>query len=72
LLIITDDQGYGDLGLHGNERVGTPNMDRLGRKCIRFDRFHVSPLYAPTRASLLTGQYSLRTGVLRLDAETAA
>jgi arylsulfatase A-like enzyme len=62
LLIITDDQGYGDLGLHGNEQVGTPNLDRLGRESIRFDRFFVSPLCAPTRASLLTGRYSLRTG----------
>jgi arylsulfatase A-like enzyme len=62
LLIITDDQGYGDLGLHGNERIRTPNIDRLGRESIRFDRFFVSPLCAPTRASLLTGRYSLRTG----------
>ncbi len=62
LLIITDDQGYGDLGLHGNEHVRTPNVDRLGRESIRFERFFVSPLCAPTRASLLTGRYSLRTG----------
>ncbi|MCI0625267.1 MAG: arylsulfatase [Acidobacteria bacterium] len=63
LLIITDDQGYGDLGLHGNEQISTPNLDRLGRESIRFDHFFVSPLCAPTRASLLTGRYSLRTGV---------
>lgn len=63
LLIITDDQGYGDLGLHGNEQISTPAMDRLGRESIRFERFFVSPLCAPTRASLLTGRYSLRTGV---------
>ncbi|MCI0392293.1 MAG: sulfatase-like hydrolase/transferase [Acidobacteria bacterium] len=63
LLIITDDQGYGDLGLHGNEQISTPTLDRLGRESIRFDRFFVSPLCAPTRASLLTGRYSLRTGV---------
>jgi arylsulfatase A-like enzyme len=63
LLIITDDQGYGDLALHGNEQISTPALDRLGRESIRFDRFFVSPLCAPTRASLLTGRYSLRTGV---------
>jgi arylsulfatase A-like enzyme len=63
LLIITDDQGYGDLALHGNEQISTPTLDRLGRESIRFDRFFVSPLCAPTRASLLTGRYSLRTGV---------
>jgi len=63
LLIITDDQGYGDLGLHGNEQIGTPTLDRLGRESLRFDRFFVSPLCSPTRASLLTGRYSLRTGV---------
>ncbi len=63
LLIITDDQGYGDLALHGNPHVSTPTLDRLGRESIRFDRFFVSPLCAPTRASLLTGRYSLRTGV---------
>ncbi|MGH9833397.1 MAG: sulfatase-like hydrolase/transferase [Blastocatellia bacterium] len=63
LLIITDDQGYGDLALHGNEQISTPALDRLGRESIRFDRFFVSPLCAPTRASLLTGRYSLRAGV---------
>lgn len=62
LLIITDDQGYGDLGVHGNQQVQTPNLDRLAAESIRFDRFYVSPLCAPTRASLLTGRYSLRTG----------
>lgn len=63
VLIITDDQGYGDLGLHGNDQINTSHLDRLGRESIRFDRFFVSPLCAPTRASLLTGRYSLRTGV---------
>lgn len=62
VIIITDDQGYGDLGLHGNQEIRTPHLDRLGRESIRFDRFFVSPLCAPTRASLLTGRYSLRTG----------
>jgi arylsulfatase A-like enzyme len=63
LLILTDDQGYGDLSLHGNPHVTTPNIDRFAKAGIQFDRFFVSPLCAPTRASLLTGRYSLRTGV---------
>lgn len=67
LLILTDDQGYGDLGIHGNEWVKTPNLDRLARESARFDRFYVSPLCAPTRASLLTGRYHLRTGVVSVS-----
>jgi len=62
LVIVSDDQGYGDLSLHGNTRLPTPHLDQLGTNSIRFDRFYVSPLCAPTRASLLTGRYSLRTG----------
>lgn len=63
LLILTDDQGYGDLSLHGNPVLTTPTLDRFGRAGIQFDRFFVSPVCAPTRASLLTGRYSPRTGV---------
>ena len=62
LLIISDDQGYGDLSLHGNPHVRTPNLDRLATNGIQFERFFVSSVCAPTRASLLTGRYSLRTG----------
>jgi arylsulfatase A len=63
LLIITDDQGYGDFSAHGNPHLKTPNLDQLGRESIQFDRFFVSPVCAPTRAALLTGRYDLRTGV---------
>ncbi len=63
LIILTDDQGYGDLSLHGNKVLQTPVLDKLGASSLRFDRFYVSPLCAPTRSSLLTGRYSLRTGV---------
>lgn len=62
LLILTDDQGWGDLGINGNPVLETPNLDALGKSSIRFDRFYVSPLCAPTRASILTGRYHLRTG----------
>ena len=63
ILIITDDQGYGDLGYHGNPHVKTPVLDRLAGQSIRFNNFYVSPVCAPTRSSLMTGRYSLRTGV---------
>lgn len=63
VLIITDDQGYGDLGFHGNPHIKTPVLDRLASQSIRFNNFYVSPVCAPTRSSLMTGRYSLRTGV---------
>ncbi|MCR9014121.1 arylsulfatase [Aquiflexum gelatinilyticum] len=62
LLIITDDQGWGDLSFHGNKLIETPNIDSLASQSIVFDRFYVSPVCAPTRASLLTGRYHPATG----------
>ncbi|MFN0111934.1 MAG: arylsulfatase [Blastocatellia bacterium] len=64
LLILTDDQGWGDLRVHGNDKIDTPVLDRLAAESVSFERFFVSPLCAPTRASLLTGRYSQRTGAL--------
>lgn len=63
LLIITDDQGYGDFSIHGNPHLQTPHIDRLGREGVRFDRFYVNSFCAPTRAAVLTGRWPLRTGV---------
>lgn len=62
LLIITDDQGYGDFSLHGNTHVQTPHIDKLGQSGVRFDRFYVNSFCAPTRAALLTGRWPMRTG----------
>ena len=62
LIIITDDQGYGDLSIHGNTHLQTPHIDRLGAEGVRFDRFYVNSFCAPTRAALLTGRWPLRTG----------
>jgi len=62
LLIMTDDQGWGDIRSHGNATIDTPVADKLAGEGARFDRFFVSPVCAPTRASLLTGRYHLRTG----------
>jgi len=64
VLIMTDDQGYGDLGVHGNPKLETPNLDRLARDSVRFESFYVCPVCSPTRASLMTGRYNYRTGVV--------
>ena len=67
LLILSDDQGYGDLGIHGNTLIETPVLDKLAKESAQFERFYVSPLCAPTRASLLTGRYHLRTGTVSVS-----
>jgi arylsulfatase A-like enzyme len=64
VLIITDDQGHGDLGIHGNPKIRTPHLDQLGRQSVRIDRFYVMPVCAPTRACLMTGRYNYRTRVV--------
>src|SRR5262245_45701761 len=64
LLIITDDQGYGDLGFNGNPKIRTPNLDKFARQSVALQSFYVSPVCSPTRASLLTGRYNYRTGVV--------
>lgn len=64
LVILTDDQGYGDLGRHGNPILRTPNLDRLAAEGVELSRFYVAPVCSPTRASLFTGRYHLRTGIV--------
>ncbi|MAS98782.1 MAG: N-acetylgalactosamine-4-sulfatase [Kiritimatiellaceae bacterium] len=63
ILVMTDDQGYGDLGCNGNAAIKTPHLDRLSTQGIQLDNFHVDPTCAPTRAALMTGRYSARCGV---------
>ena len=63
VLVITDDQGYGDLAAHGNTMIETPIMDRLHSQSVRLNNFHVDPTCSPTRSALLTGRYSSRVGV---------
>jgi arylsulfatase A-like enzyme len=63
ILILTDDQGYGDLACHGNPVLRTPHLDRLHAESVRFTNFHADPLCSPTRSALMTGRYSCRTGV---------
>lgn len=63
VFVITDDQGYGDLGCTGNPIIKTPNIDKLYSESVRFTDFHVGPTCAPTRAGLLTGHFHNSTGV---------
>ena len=63
VFVLTDDQGYGDLGCHGNPVIQTPNLDRFHDASVRLTNFHVGPTCAPTRAGLMTGHYANSTGV---------
>ena len=81
LVILADDQGWGDLSVHGNTNLSTPNIDSLARDGALFDRFFVCAVCAPTRAEFLTGRYHARGGVrgvstgqerLNLDERTLA
>jgi len=63
ILVLTDDQGYGDLAAHGNPILKTPNLDRLHDESVRFTDFHVSPTCAPTRSALLSGRHEFKNGV---------
>jgi len=63
ILILTDDQGYGDFSRHGNPVLKTPNLDRLSSESVRLSDFHVSPTCAPTRCALMTGRHEFRSGV---------
>lgn len=62
IVVITDDQGYGDLSVTGNPILKTPNMDRLANEGVRLTNFHVDCFCAPTRAALMTGRYAHRVG----------
>lgn len=61
ILVMTDDMGYGDLGVHGNPVIDTPNLDAMAKRSARLTTFYVSPVCAPTRACLMTGRFNYRT-----------
>jgi arylsulfatase A-like enzyme len=63
IIVITDDQGYGDLACHGNPVIKTPRLDKFHDEAVRLTDFHVGPTCAPTRSGLMTGRYCNRTGV---------
>lgn len=68
VLIMTDDQGYGDLGCHGNPDLKTPHLDKLHTESVRFTDFHVSSFCTPTRAALMSGNHPAKTGAYRTSA----
>lgn len=63
VVILSDDQGWGDLSIQGNTDLSTPHIDKLSQNGVTFDRFFVCPVCAPTRAEFLTGRYAARGGV---------
>ena len=65
IVIMTDDQGYGDLSCHGNPILKTPELDKMHADSVRFTDFHVSPFCTPTRAALMTGNHAAVTGAYR-------
>ena len=66
VLIMTDDQGWGQTGYNNHSVLETPNLDAMASNSIRFDRFYAAaPVCSPTRASVLTGRSNNRTGVLQ-------
>lgn len=68
VVVLTDDQGWGDLSCNGNTNLSTPNIDSLARDGASFDRFFVCPVCSPTRAEFLTGRYHPRSGVYSTSA----
>ena len=81
LIVLADDQGWGDLSIHGNTNLSTPHIDSLARDGALFEHFYVCAVCAPTRAEFLTGRYHSRGGVrgvstgaerLNLDERTIA
>jgi len=66
VVILADDQGWGDLSINGNKNLATPNIDSLGRGGVMLDRFYVCPVCSPTRAEFLTGRYHPRGGVFNV------
>jgi arylsulfatase len=67
LILMTDDQGYGELSAHGNPVLKTPNLDRLHGESVRFTDFHVAPMCTPTRGQLMTGVDALRNGAMNVS-----
>ncbi|BDS05893.1 N-acetylgalactosamine-6-sulfatase [Oceaniferula spumae] len=68
IIVMTDDQGYGDLSCHGNPILKTPELDKLHAESVRFTDFHVSPFCTPSRAALMTGNHPAVTGAYRTSA----
>jgi arylsulfatase A-like enzyme len=62
IFVITDDQGYGDLGCTGNPWIKTPQIDEFSQSAFSLENFHVAPLCTPTRGAIMSGRFPLRNG----------
>eukprot|EP01136_Pigoraptor_vietnamica_P006618 Opistho-1_new@39747 len=72
VIILTDDMGYGEISCYNSQQISTPNIDRIAKEGIRFTDFYVpTPYCAPSRASLLTGRFPLRHGMVQNPAPDA-
>ncbi|VGO22691.1 arylsulfatase [Pontiella sulfatireligans] len=67
IVIMTDDQGYGDLSVHGNPVLKTPELDKLHAQSVRFTDFHVAPMCTPTRGQLMSGMDAMRNGATEVN-----
>ncbi len=67
ILVMTDDQGYGEFSCHGNPIARTPCIDRLASQSVRFTDFHVAPMCTPTRGQLMTGLDAFRNGAVNVS-----
>ncbi|MEX2260306.1 MAG: sulfatase [Bryobacteraceae bacterium] len=66
VILLCDDLGYGDVGCYGNQVIRTPRIDGMAAEGVRLTEFYATPTCTPTRASLLTGRYPLRSGLTRV------
>ena len=67
IMIMSDDQGWGDVGFNDNDAIITPNLDKMAQGGVKFDRFYAaSPLCSPTRGSCLTGRYPFRLSLIHI------
>ena len=71
IVVMTDDQGYGELSAHGNPVLETPHLDRLRSESVRLADFHVAPMCTPTRGQLLTGMDAARNGAINVSSGRA-
>ncbi|EDL61245.1 arylsulfatase [Gimesia maris] len=67
ILIMSDDQGYGELSCHGNPILKTPHLDQLAAESIRLTDFHVAPMCTPTRGQLMSGLDAFRNGAMNVS-----
>ncbi|MGH9619286.1 MAG: sulfatase-like hydrolase/transferase, partial [Bryobacteraceae bacterium] len=66
VLFLADDLGYEDLSCYGSKEIRTPNIDRMAKQGVKLEDFYAFPTCSPSRAALMTGQYPMRSGIVRV------